>query len=95
MSTAAAAAAEAATTDWTTYDGVVPQDLMFYAVFFPVVMGALLVIPATICYLCLARGRVTPYAPPNMPGGFGMFLLISLAPRWPTSAILLLLGPLG
>lgn len=80
MSTAATVAAEAATTDWTTYDGPVPQHFMFYAVFFPVVMAALLVMPAAICYFCLARGRVTPYAPPNMPGGLGMLLFISPAP---------------
>lgn len=69
---AAEVAAQAATTDWTTYDGVVPQKFMFYAVFFPLAMALFLMLPAAICYCCLARGRVTPYTPPNMAGAFGM-----------------------
>lgn len=71
-SSAAAVALEAAaTTDWTTYDGEVPQRFMFYAVFFPVVMGVFLIFPAAICYCCLAGNRVRPYTPPNIPGGPG------------------------
>lgn len=69
---AAEVAAGAATTDWTTYDGVVPQHFMFIAVFFPVAMGLFLVLPAALCYCCLARGRITPYSPPNMAGTFSM-----------------------
>lgn len=64
-------AAGAATTNWRTYDGVVPQSLRFYAIFFPVVMAAVIVLPTAICYFCLSRGRPVPYTPLNTPGGFG------------------------
>lgn len=80
---AAEVAAEAATTDWTTYDGVVAPQFMFYAVFFPLAMAAFLLLPAAICYCCLARGRLTPYTPhtpPNMGGAFGMLFPPSSGP---------------
>lgn len=63
------AAADAATTDWTTYDGGVLPDFVGIAVVFPVAMAIFLVLPAAICYCCLSRRRVVPYAPPNMVGG--------------------------
>ncbi|PSR94297.1 hypothetical protein BD289DRAFT_480608 [Coniella lustricola] len=68
MSTAAAVAADAATTNWASYDGAVPARFTFYAVFFPVAMALFLALPAAICYGCLARGRVVPYSPPNAYG---------------------------
>lgn len=80
---AAEVAAEAATTDWTTYDGVVAPQFMFHAVFFPVAMLVFLMVPAAICYCCLARGRVTPYTPPNMAGAYGMIPIFApLCPPW-------------
>lgn len=66
-----AVAADAATTDWRTYDGGVPPRFMFYAVFFPVVMAVILAAPVAICYCCLSKGRVVPYSPPNV-AGIGM-----------------------
>lgn len=77
MSTAAVAA-DAATTNWATYDGAVPARFTFYAVFFPVLFALCLVLPATICYACLARGRVVPYSPPNAYGDLGTFSVCDL-----------------
>ncbi|KAJ4388969.1 hypothetical protein N0V93_006431 [Gnomoniopsis smithogilvyi] len=69
--TTAAVAAEAETTNWRTYDGGVLPDFLGIAVAFPVMMGLFLVLPAALCYCCLARGRVVPYTPPNMGGAAG------------------------
>lgn len=63
-----ATADAAATTDWRTYDGVVPQKFIFYVVFFPLLMAACIALPTALCYLCLSRGRPTPYSQPNEPG---------------------------
>lgn len=74
MSTTAVAI-EAETTNWRTYDGAVLPDFVGIAVAFPVIMGIFLLLPAAICYCCLARGRVVPYTPPNMvgAGSYGRF----------------------
>lgn len=63
-----ATAIAAATTNWRTYDGVVPQKFIPYVVFFPLLMATCIVLPTALCYCCLARGRPTPYSPPNAPG---------------------------
>ncbi|CAN8095829.1 unnamed protein product [Discula destructiva] len=63
-------AAEAATTDWRTYDGDVVPALRFRVIFLPILLAATLVLPALLCYICLARGRIVPYVPPNYNGGF-------------------------
>ncbi|ROV92610.1 hypothetical protein VPNG_09864 [Cytospora leucostoma] len=68
MSAADAIAADAATTNWRTYDGAVPANLIFYAVLFPLLMAALLAVPALSCYFALSvgkRGRIVAYSPPN------------------------------
>ncbi|KAI3401003.1 hypothetical protein diail_708 [Diaporthe ilicicola] len=64
-----AAATDAATTDWVTFDGTgVPSKFMFHAIFLPVLLFAFLTVPGIICYLSLAfghRGRIHQYSPPN------------------------------
>lgn len=73
---AEAVAADAATTNWRSYDGPVPEKFMFYVILFPLLMAAFLTVPALICYLSLAmgnRGRIMQYCPPNaMERGYSM-----------------------
>lgn len=71
MTAADAIAADAATTNWRSYDGAVPANLIFYAVLFPLLMAAFLAVPALSCYFMLSvgkRGRIVAYSPPNRLG---------------------------
>lgn len=73
VSGAIEAAEGSATTDWATYDGPVPSKFMFHAIFFPVAMGAFLIVPGIICFFALGfgrRGRIVQYQPPY-PARFG------------------------
>ncbi|KUI52660.1 hypothetical protein VP1G_10499 [Cytospora mali] len=67
-----AIAADAATTNWRTYDGPVPGKFIAYVVLFPLVMAILIALPALACYYALGagkRGRISQYLPPNARGG--------------------------
>ncbi|ROW09024.1 hypothetical protein VMCG_02856 [Cytospora schulzeri] len=69
-----AIAADAATTNWRTYDGGIPANLTVYIVIFPLLMGLILALPVLACFFCLGagkRGKISQYFPPNRRGGGG------------------------
>lgn len=77
-----AIAADAATTDWRTYDGAVPAKFTFYVVLFPLLMFTFIVLPTLACCFFLGggtRGKIAQYYPPNRRGrGFhGMYPFLS------------------
>lgn len=65
-----AIAADAATTNWRTYDGAVPAKFTFYVVLFPLLMFTILALPTLACYWCLGagKGKIAQYFPPNRRG---------------------------
>lgn len=63
-----AISADAATTDWRTYDGPVPAKFTFYIIVLPLLMVIFILLPTLACYFCLwggERGKVAQYYPPN------------------------------